>query len=124
MATRLLGYYPAREVNDADTFVTVIAAVFAAFPPSLGKRVLHPVHGLAGRLKFLPTVADVVEALKAEQERRRKIHGNAHRTLSEWARREHARQEALEIELTADQRAARSKQLDDLKAKLRSHPHV
>lgn len=120
MARTLLNCYPARAVNDADTFATVISAVFAEFSPSLGKRVLNPVHGLAGRLKYLPTVAEVVEALRGEQKRRDLIRANAARTLAEHERRRREAEEAKALELTPEQREQRSKRLSDIMAQMRA----
>lgn len=92
LARRLVESYPARAVADGKTYATVMAACFAEFPVSIGKRVVHPVHGLPGRLKFLPTVAEVVEALKAEQTRRDTIAATAGWMLAERKRREGERE--------------------------------
>jgi hypothetical protein len=88
LARRLVESYPARAVADGKTYATVMAACFAEFPVSMGKRVVHPVYGLPGRLKFLPTVAEVVEALKAEQKRRDTIAATAGWMIKERKRRE------------------------------------
>lgn len=119
-AQTLLGFYPTREVNDAKTYVTALATVFGSFPPSICKRILHPVEGLPSRLKFLPTVADLVEALKAEQTRREMIRRNAARTIAMNARaREPWNPPDDWPELTPEQKAERSRRLDELKANLR-----
>lgn len=97
LGRRLVGSYPAREVSDGETFASGIAAIFAEFSVSIGKRVVHPVHGLPGRLKFFPTMAEIKEALEFEQRRRCTIAATARWMLKEHQRRkaEAAREAAL-----------------------------
>lgn len=55
--------------------------VLAHYPPAVMERVVHPMHGLPGRLKFIPTLAEIREACAAELEameharRRHEAHG-------------------------------------------------
>jgi hypothetical protein len=102
-ANRLMGFYPAREVNNPVTFAAGMAANFAAFPRNIVKRVCDPVVGLPSRLKFLPTIADVRDALDAERVKRDRIIGNA-----TWIIREAKRQadEAAHDAKIAAERAA------------------
>lgn len=112
-ANRLMGFYPAREVNDPVTFAAGMAANFAALPRNIVKRVCDPVKGLPSRLKFLPTIADVREALDAERVKRDRIIGNA-----TWVIREAKRQAdeaahdakivAERASMTTEERAARA----------------
>lgn len=57
--------------------MVALAKVFAAYPYSLGKRVIDPVKGLPSKLKFRPKPADLVEALEAEKKRRDTVRANA-----------------------------------------------
>lgn len=84
----LLGFYPAREVNNAKVFAAGMTALFVAYPQDLVKRVCDPVRGLPSRLKWLPTIADAREALDAEKLRRDRIAANARWVLKEAEKRE------------------------------------
>lgn len=86
-AEQLLGFYPAREVNDAQTYVNGVTALLCAYPADFVKRVCDPVTGLPSRLKWLPTLADIREALDAEKSRRDRILANAAYVIAEAARR-------------------------------------
>lgn len=119
-ASRLMGFYPAREVNDPNTFAAGMAANFSAFPRDIVKRVCDPVKGLPSRLKFLPTIADVREALEAERVKRDRIIGNATWVVREAKRRAEeaahdARIEAERASMTPEQRKARA---DAIRARL------
>lgn len=93
-AGQLVGYYPAREVNDARTYIAAMTALMAAFPRDFVKRVCNPVTGLPSRLKFLPTLAEVREALDAEANRRKRIEANARYVLDLAAKRAAEAEEA------------------------------
>lgn len=77
LAQKLLGFYPAREVNDPEVFARGLTALFAAYHEDFVRKVCNPVTGLPSRLKWLPTIADAKEALKAERARRIRIWANA-----------------------------------------------
>lgn len=85
----LLGMYPARHVHDADTFGRALATVFMAAELDFVRRVVDPITGLPSRLKYLPTIAEVNEALAAERTRRSQI-----RATAAWMLREHDRRTA------------------------------
>ncbi len=56
--------------------------VLAAYPEAVVERVVHPLHGLPGRLNFLPKLAEIREACEAEaaeQQRHRE-------TVGRWTR--------------------------------------
>lgn len=76
-ALRLLGCYPNLKAHDPKAYTASLVAVFASYPPSIGKRVADPVRGLGAKLKYDPKVADLTEALEAEVKRRGIIRGNA-----------------------------------------------
>lgn len=76
-AKQLLGFYPAREVNDAQAYAMGISALFSAYPAKFVKAVCHPVTGLPSRLKWLPTLAEIKDALDGEKSRRERIIANA-----------------------------------------------
>lgn len=85
----LLGMYPARHVHDADTFGRALTTVFMAVELDFVRRVVDPINGLPSRLKYLPTIAEVNEALAAERARRSQI-----RATAAWMIREHDRRKA------------------------------
>jgi hypothetical protein len=43
-----------------------LASVFKSYPTEAGRRVIDPMRGLPSKCKFLPSVAETVEAIKAE----------------------------------------------------------
>ena len=90
---RLLGLYPGREITDARTYAQGLTAMLAAYPRDFVKRVCNPVTGLPSRLKFLPTLADLREALDAERLRRDRIAASARWVV---AQAERQRKEAKE----------------------------
>lgn len=85
----LLGMYPARHVHDSDTYGRALATVFMAAELDFVRRVVDPINGLPSRLKYLPTIAEVNEALAAERTRRSQI-----RATAAWMIREHDRRKA------------------------------
>lgn len=58
--------YPAGQANDPETYTAAISAVLAEYPPEVVHRVTDPRTGVARKVKFLPSVAEVVEACEAE----------------------------------------------------------
>ena len=92
-AGQLVNFYPAREVHDARTYIAGLSAVMAAYPRDFVKRVCSPISGIPGRLKFLPTIAEVQDALIAEAERRKRIAANARYVLELEARRKEQAEE-------------------------------
>ena len=125
-ARMLMGFYPAREVNDAVIFVRGMTAMMAAYPVDFVRRVIDPVNGLPSRLKWLPTLADVKAALEAEKARRNRIAANARYVLDLDRQRQakaadDARWEAERARLTPEQR----KQLaEGLVAQIKAVPVV
>jgi len=91
LARRLIGMYPAREVHDARAYAAGMTAVLMSHPADFVRRVCDPVRGLPSRLKWLPTLADVTEAIAAERDRRERIAANARYVI---ARHEARRREA------------------------------
>lgn len=65
----MLGFYPAREVHDAEQFVLGLATVFGGFSLQAGRKAISPLSGIPAKCKFLPGAADVVEFLEAEAKR-------------------------------------------------------
>jgi len=111
---RLLGLYPGREITDARTYAQGLTAMLAAYPRDFVKRVCNPVTGLPSRLKFLPTLADVREALDAERLRRDRIAASARWVISQAERQRKEAQEAADFEAcraTAEHRAKRVQEL-------------
>jgi hypothetical protein len=61
-ARLLFGCYPRGQVNDPETYVTAVAAILCEFPVQAVQHATDPRTGVARRLKFLPSVAEVSEA--------------------------------------------------------------
>lgn len=88
LATLLLACYPDFRAHDQRKYLEQLLKTFEGFAYSVGQRVVHPVTGLPGRLKFNPKIADVLEALKAEARRLEIIRANALSHIGERRRRE------------------------------------
>lgn len=86
-ARQLLGLYPSRDLNDPEIYAKAMTSLLAAYPRDFVKRVCNPVTGLPSRLKFIPTLAEVREALDAEALRRARIAANARYVLDQAAKR-------------------------------------
>lgn len=92
-AKTLVGMYPAREVHSQEIYGQAMKTVFMAAEWDFVRRVVDPINGLPSRLRHLPTVAEVTEALTAEKLRRHTIHLTA-----QWMLKEHDRRKAEEEE--------------------------
>lgn len=111
---QLLGLYPGREITDARTYAQGLTAMLAAYPRDFVKRVCNPVTGLPSRLKFLPTLADLREALDAERLRRDRIAASARWVVAQAERQRKEAEEAAAFEAgrpTAEDRAKRVQEL-------------
>lgn len=97
-ARSLIAVYPGRELNDADAYAAALTALFAAYPRDFVKRVCNPVTGLPSRLPFFPTIAEASQALKAEDERRKRITANARYVLEQAEKRRQEAEEARRFE--------------------------
>jgi hypothetical protein len=84
-AYKLAGYlfalYPARDMASQEGFIAGVFVHFANHPLGVGRAVVDPLHGLPSRLKFLPSISEIAEALEVEEERRRGIIEKAERRL-------------------------------------------
>lgn len=112
-AQDLIGFYPAREVVDAKRYVAGMTALMAAYPLDFVRRVTNPVTGLPSRLKYLPTLADVREALEVERARRDRIVANARYVIEETQRRKQADEDAREFERNRPDAEARARQVKE-----------
>lgn len=104
----LLRCYPDFRAHDAKGYALALFDLFAAYPRSIGSRIVDPVSGLPSRLKFTPKIADVKEALEAEVKRRALIRANAVWHMREKERRDEERAKEAEFERnrpSAEQRA-------------------
>lgn len=111
---QIVGFYPARELNDAKTYSAGLATLFAVSEFDFVQRVCSPVHGLPRRLKFFPTLAEVSEALDAEFARRVRIRANALFVVQQDERRLQAMAEENAMAAnrgTEEQRAAQVRAL-------------
>lgn len=86
LAKLLLAAYRAAELVDPQGFMRIIAATFAGYPPDIG---LAAVDRLTRESRFLPSRAELIEALEAEMGPRRDA-----RTMIGFHVAEHARRAA------------------------------
>lgn len=63
----LFGCYRRDEAHDPETYTAAIAAVLAEYSQFVVDRVTDPRTGIATTCKFLPTVAELTDACKAER---------------------------------------------------------
>jgi hypothetical protein len=69
---QLISCYPSHTPNDPQKYLTAVVAVLAEYPPEVVNVVCDPRTGIATRCKFLPTIAELTEALEREMEPHRK----------------------------------------------------
>ena len=112
-AKTLMGLFPAKAFNDPEIFATGLTANFAASDPEFVKAVCHPVTGLATRLKYALSLADVAEALKAEKDKRLSLLSRARWTLREHKRRAEE-EEMRETKLSPEEAERRRRQVATL----------
>jgi len=60
-AKLILGCYRAAEVSDPDVYTTAIMALLTRYPADIGARLSDPKNGIAGWIKWLPTVSEIRE---------------------------------------------------------------
>ena len=63
-ANRLLGYYPVIQASDQKAFVTGLVQLFSAYDADHVAMAVDVVHGLPGKHKFMPNLAEVREFLE------------------------------------------------------------
>lgn len=66
-AKMLVGLYRRQEVTDPEIYVAGLAAVLAEYPEAVIEFVTDPRTGIARRLKWLPSIAEVAEACDREK---------------------------------------------------------
>lgn len=59
-AHKIVGSYLNTE-KVSDEFVANFIAALSEFPPWVSEMLAHPIHGLVGKVKFVPTIAEAVE---------------------------------------------------------------
>lgn len=65
-AQLLLGCYRPGDANDPEIYAAGIVDILRSYPEDVVRRVTAPRTGLPGRLKWLPTIAEVRQACEAE----------------------------------------------------------
>lgn len=63
----ILGCYKTDDVSDPQVYVTAVAAVLSRYSTDIGVRLSDPKDGVAGKLKWLPSVSEI-RALCDEQQ--------------------------------------------------------
>src|SRR5262249_44974430 len=61
-ATNLAGCFRAVDASDADRFIGAIAVVLQSYAPDVVQYVCDPRTGLPGKMKWMPSVAEVKDA--------------------------------------------------------------
>lgn len=65
-AARLLGCYRTGDANDPETYIAAVVAVLEQYPINTIRAVTAPATGIASKLKWLPSIAEIKEACEAE----------------------------------------------------------
>ena len=63
LASRLIGFYPAPEVGNPETFLTGVIELFSVYPPEIIERAISVVHGIPSRFKWMPRISEIREFL-------------------------------------------------------------
>ncbi len=116
-ARTLLACYRKGEAEDPETYVAAVAALLDGYPEDVRAFVADPRTGIAGKVKFLPTLSEVRDACEAAMEPRRQ----AARRVAEFNRRQKLLDERAEWR--TDQAAMREKdvkRLEECAAEIRS----
>lgn len=108
MARTMIGVYPRADVIDATAYTTAIAGMLAMYPPHVSRRIADPLNGLPSRLKFLPRIAEVKDALEEEKRRQTTIVARA-----KWMVQEHERREKERLDVPP-KRTMQAEEVDQL----------
>ena len=63
-ARLLLGCFRTGDANDPEVYISAVVAVLSNYPTNIMRAVCDPVKGLPSQVKWLPTVAEVVDACR------------------------------------------------------------
>ncbi len=55
----ILGCYKTDGVSDPEVYITAVAAVLSRYPTDIGVRLSDPKDGVAGKIKWLPSVSEI-----------------------------------------------------------------
>lgn len=73
-ASRLLGCYRTGDANDPETYIAAVVSILNRYPLEVIAEVTEPATGLPGKLKWLPSIAEIREECEILAARiRRKI---------------------------------------------------
>lgn len=64
----MLSFYPQHTANEPESYAAAMVSLMAEYPVEVIDVVCDPRRGLATRCKFLPTIAELREALESEME--------------------------------------------------------
>ena len=96
-----------------------VGRLLGLYPRDFVKRVCNPVTGLPSRLKFLPTLADLREALDAERLRRDRISASARWVVAQAERERREAEEKAAFEASRPSAEERAKRVQELIGSLR-----
>lgn len=84
-ATGLAGCFRTVDASDAERFIGAIAAILQMFSPDIVQDVCDPRTGLPGRMKWMPSVAEVKEACEARSAEKAR-----HKRFENWGKNDDA----------------------------------
>ncbi len=87
-ATLLLGSFRKADCADPEVFASAAVAIFSRYPTGVVRAVTDPHSGIAGRLKWFPTIYEIREACDIENTRRQRIEESEARVKAQFAERD------------------------------------
>src|SRR5215471_4960281 len=108
-ATILIGCFRKSDANDPAIYLSAVVAVLTKYRPEVVEAITDPTTGLPAKLKWLPAIAEIVEACEA-----------AANEQAEARRRNQPSQRLPEPYISADERRRVGEQMKALAAELRA----
>lgn len=73
-ARLLLGCYRTGDANDSEVYIAAVVRVLSGYPVDVAQRISDPLTGIPSKLKWLPSVQEIVDACEViEGPRRRNL---------------------------------------------------
>lgn len=86
-ARMLLGCYRAGDANDPEVYISAVVRVLSGYPLDVVMRVIDPLTGLPSKLKWLPTVPEILSACEEIHGLQRRIKESDELTRKQLAER-------------------------------------
>lgn len=113
----LLGVYRTDAVSNPTIYANTVASLLSRYPVRVVRRVVDPVDGLPGSLKFLPSIAEIKAALEME---RKKLANRGFK--ARWMLQKHAEADAeaqRQAQMTDAERAEQLRRIDEIVGQFR-----